>query len=485
MIGAVVALLIAGAIGFLLIRLVAPVRIAGPRWAVGMFQACAGAGIGAGLTSVLQYVLLRADGGRWMLMASEAVLLMLLAALALWRRSASPGPVAEDVPAFRWNVLLGTAAAAGLAFHLLSLAAAIGANPWGDWDAWCIWNVRAKYLAGGGDSWKTAASALIGESQPTYPLLLPALVARCWRYGGTVSEAAPAAVSVWFLGSLIGLLASALALLRGLSAGLLAALVLLATNTFLYQGHRLYADLPLAFFMLGALAFLLLAGQEQGAPWRPRVLAGACASFAAWTKGEGLVFAALFLGVEAAVRWRSSGWKASRKMGLAVLAGAAPVLLLTLHFQFAVAPPGNPFLSGSAGEAAARLLSIDRYAQTGAAFLRQAWTLGEAPAHPLLLLGILAAVLGVAPAPHHREWTKSASLTLALMLATYFGLYLVTTLPLDWLLGTSVDRLYAQVWPSAILLAFVVLRRPEDAAALAITSPRALKAARKEKSRRG
>jgi hypothetical protein len=78
-----------------------------------------------------------------------------------------------------------------------------------------------------------------------------------------------------------------------------------------------------------------------------------------------------------------------------------------------------------------------------------------------------------------------SALCLSALLGLFFATFCMTRLDLDWLLGTSLNRLYAQLWPSAVLLAFVVLRRPEDAAALAITSPRALKAARKEKSRRG
>ena len=486
MIMAVVALLISSAIGFLLLRLLFPIESASARWASVLFRVCAGGGIGAGVTSTLQYVvLLLGGGGRWVQIAVEIVVLALLAALAWVRRPSKAEPLGEPGPSFRWNLLLGGAAASGLVIHLLSLAKAVSANPWGDWDAWCIWNVRAKYLAGGADTWRNAVSGLIDESQPGYPLLLPALLARCWQYTGAASEEVPLAVCVWFLLSVIGLLVSTLALLRGVSGALLAALVLLSTNSFLYQGHRLYADLPLCFYMLGSLTFLLWAEVQQTGTWRPAVLAGACAAFAAWTKSEGLVFAGVFLGVAAVVRWRALGWRACRDTALAILAGAAPVLLLVLHFKFALAPPGNPFLSGPASETAGRLLEIGRYAQVGAAFLRQAWVLGEPVTHPLLLLGMLAVALGVRPAPQHKLWRQSAALTVALMLASYFALYLVTSLPLDWLLSTSVDRLLAQVWPAFLLIAFMMLGRPEDKTASLPFSAHAQRALRKEKPRRG
>jgi hypothetical protein len=106
--------------------------------------------------------------------------------------------------------------------------------------------------------------------------------------------------------------------------------------------------------------------------------------------------------------------------------------------------------------------------------------LGAGWTHPLLLLAVLAAALRFQQDARQRRWAVVAALSLAALLGLFFATYWMTRLDLDWLLGTSLHRLYAQVWPSAILLAFVVLRRPEDTVRAATS-----KTTRKEKSRRG
>jgi hypothetical protein len=53
---------------------------------------------------------------------------------------------------------------------------------------------------------------------------------------------------------------------------------------------------------------------------------------------------------------------------------------------------------------------------------------------------------------------------LALQLLTYSGVYLTTMDDLEWRLGTSLGRLYSQVWPSIVLLAFLALGVPRDPA---------------------
>ena len=59
-----------------------------------------------------------------------------------------------------------------------------------------------------------------------------------------------------------------LALVRGASAGLLAGVVLLASPAFMTQAPSEYADIPLAFFFLAALALIVRGGESPlGARW--------------------------------------------------------------------------------------------------------------------------------------------------------------------------------------------------------------------------
>ena len=72
------------------------------------------------------------------------------------------------------------------------------ASPHGDWDAWAIWNQHARFLfrGGGSDAWRGFFA--ITWSQPDYPLLLPASVARVWAYAGHESTLGPALIAMVF-----------------------------------------------------------------------------------------------------------------------------------------------------------------------------------------------------------------------------------------------------------------------------------------------
>jgi len=54
--------------------------------------------------------------------------------------------------------------------------------------------------------------------------------------------------------------------------------------------------------------------------------------------------------------------------------------------------------------------------------------------------------------------------TLALLVATYFGVYLTTPIDLDWHLATSLVRLCAQLWPGLVVLALGLAGRGLDRA---------------------
>jgi hypothetical protein len=53
-------------------------------------------------------------------------------------------------------------------------------NPHGNWDAWAIWNLRARFLIHGGNVAQRAWSPALISSHPEYPLLVSGFVARCW-----------------------------------------------------------------------------------------------------------------------------------------------------------------------------------------------------------------------------------------------------------------------------------------------------------------
>ncbi len=458
-----ISILLSSLIGFLLVQVLDPVRNMQPRWAAVLLHAALGTGAGMGLTSVI-FLLLDVNGA-----ASPAAIFsidIILAAGLGWRwfqmRSGHNAAASSDVtgPGFRWTWLL--ALAFGLALpisggRLVQMAAAL---PVGDWDAWAIWNLRAKFLAGPGADWRYAISPLLNNSHPDYPLLLPAFVARVWKAAGTMDTIVPVVTALLFFAALLALLVSAVALLRGAASALLAGLVILSTTSLLLWAPAQYADIPLAFYYLSAIALIFLGASPMAGGRKALLWAGLCASFAAWTKNEGIAFLVCIVGVFIGFTfWRRRTGAASRVGWL--LAGAAPGVLLTLWFKFFLAPAVDPLVTQSVS-GLARLHDFSRYAQIASGFFTNLLNLGSGLTHPLILLAILAVLL---------RWQIEERYKLpclVLVFLSYCLVYLITPNGLEWQVQSSFDRLILQVWPSFLLVFFVQLRSVQDGAPVAV-----------------
>jgi hypothetical protein len=234
-----------------------------------------------------------------------------------------------------------------IAALVLAALAAVGRYcrfPLGDWDAWSMWNYRAKVFFHAGDQWRQAFGAEVPHSD--YPLLLPCCNARLWSYLGVDASWVPWLTACLFTFGAVAVLTAVVCRLgtvpifasakMGLSSlphvhsrrlwdknlGLLAGMMLLASVSFLREGTCQFADVPVGFFMLASVATLVLfdagrgtvpifAGTARAPPrsggrrwsskmglsplpqqpsWLLLVLSGLLAGLAGWTKNEGLVF---------------------------------------------------------------------------------------------------------------------------------------------------------------------------------------------------
>ncbi len=430
-----------------------------------LLEAALGAGVGFGLTSVLYFLLLLTGvASRVVVLAVELILVAALAALLVRRRrdKETPKPALQPAGQFRWTGLVALVVAVALIVVIPPLIRSFLARPHGDWDAWAIWNLRARFLVDPAH-WSNAVSADLVRTHPEYPLLLPAFVARTWTWAGNTSPQAPViAAAVFFLAAL-ATLAAGVWMLRGPVAALLAVLLLVANPSFLMEPARQYADIPLCFYMLGALALLVLAEASEGASRiRLRLAAGVMASLAAWTKQEGIVFLALVLAVELARFWRGAGPRAAWVEWRWLLAGAGPGLLLVSCFTIFLAPATGPWRGQAVSQMFRKIVTFDRWDQIGGAFLAELVNFGSWLSHPVVLVAILAAGLRFGADPRSKPAVRSGALILGGMLVAYWTMYLVAADDLNWLLGASFGRLLSQLWPATVLLLFLALGRVED-----------------------
>jgi 4-amino-4-deoxy-L-arabinose transferase-like glycosyltransferase len=258
----------------------------------------------------------------------------------------------------------------------------------------------------------------------------------------------------------VGFLLAALRQARGEAQGLLGAFVLVVTPTFLYWSANQYADVPLGFFILATLACLYFYARSAEKPRALLFLAGLTSSLAMWSKNEGafllggvlaIAFLALFLRSPShkVLNW---GWFA---------AGLLPGLLLLLVFKLTLVPESY-VMRQSAGELIAKIRDSDRTDLIWQTFKEELPHFGV---WRLPMSGVLLGY-GLLVGPNLRtlrkEWKILAGIGLVLLviLCGFLAAYQVTTLPLEWQVRKSMERLLLQVLPAGLFWMFLLVRNP-------------------------
>jgi hypothetical protein len=440
-----------------------------------LLRASLAAGFGVGIFSVIFFVA-RIFGFTSLIVADLLVFAALLASYFLFVTRASNATLAprrrsDDEPAWLHRALtagFGVALCAALyAAVMRSLAHPHG----GGWDAFSIWNLHARFLFRGGVHWRDGFSPLIPWSHPDYPLLLPAAIAHFWSVSGSESPVVPAAVGFIFTFGTAGVLFSSLSILRGRTMAILGATALLATPFFIEQGASQYADVPLGFFFLATIVLLCLHDERRDDPSASHsrgalVMAGIAAGFAAWTKNEGLLFLFAIIFARPMVlllseSTRESSWR-SRKDWIAfsvLLVAAAPSLFMIAWYKRTIGLPGD--LLSDPGSWLQKLLAPSRYWAIVKWYVKGFFGFGHWLLIPgtVLLIGFYFVVRGKTrsrPIPG-----RASVMAVALTLAGYFAIYLITPNDIYWQLRFSLTRLFLQLWPSTIFLFFVSMRNGE------------------------
>ena len=334
-------------------------------------------------------------------------------------------------------------------------------NIHGGWDAWAIWNMRARFLLRDGEHWTKALSAIYNWSHPDYPLLIPANISRIWNYIGNDTVIVPIAVSAVFTFLTISLLVSALACIRSLSIGLLAGIVLMGMFRFIRQGAMQCADIPFSFYLLAVIVLFYLYEKTCEKNRKLLFLAGAMAGFAAWTKNEGLLLLLSVFIAHVIVTVPVKGFKTYTKELTAFLAGLLPLILIIAYFKTQLVPP-NDLIAGQTGHSAIdRLTDYSRIMVISKSFWNEFFGIVKGR---IIIFPLLIFMLGF---KHSKEFKRShylASSVLFFMLVGYFTVYIFTPHDLKWHLETSLKRLFLHLLPSAIFIFFTMLKAPEEIA---------------------
>jgi hypothetical protein len=360
-----------------------------------------------------------------------AVVLVALGAGRLLTRNLPSG--ADAIAPVRQGSLLRVAE---LAFVVLLLAlgarvVALAAASDLGWDGWAVWATKAHALYVEGDVWGPVfAAPEYLMHHPQYPVLLPSLEAlsasAIGRFDPNLIDIEPAVVLPAF-----GLAVWAVLRLVLLPAAAAAIAVALTGSPHLYvNATENYADAVVAAFVAAGLLCLFVWLTRGSTPLL--VLAGLFLAAGATTKTEGLVFA---IAAVVAALVVARGFERQRRavLGLGAAVLALPVVWIVVDHVNGPSPrifdvsmlldPG--YVADEADRipiATARLV----------AEIGDGWPLLAAA----IALGLLAAACA-------RLWWPLLFVAIwgSLTIGALVAVYLATTLPFDWHLETSVDRI--------------------------------------------
>ncbi len=309
------------------------------------------------------------------------------------------------------------------------------------WDAWAIWLFKAKAFFLDGDIGPYLSRSGEFTGQPGYPLLTPLYAS--WLYGleGAVADQTVKVISpcyflallgaIWYLVNRLGR-----PLIAGVAVALCALTPAVARVAFDLAG---YADTTLSAYFVAA-AGLLLVWRRSGEP-TDLAAAAMAATAAAWTKNEGQLFLVAFAVIAGLFllkdRARPAAW---------AWLVAPPVLLLG-----AWSLTRSAYSVEAAGFALGIQFQMNLFKTALGSMLAKAFALGSfALAFPLALVAAAGLSVRKAPPPY---WIP------AVLIVWQFGgallAYATGRNEIQWWLGTSADRILAQIAPLAVLSAAV------------------------------
>lgn len=312
----------------------------------------------------------------------------------------------------------------GIGIYLITSKAYSYAGKYGEWDAWAIWNMHARFLADT-DNWQKLFH-IEAYAHTDYPLMLPANIA---FFSRVFADKAMLLVpfGFHFLVTLcIPVIIFSELHKRSIIVSALALLLLATDEFYLREGVAQYADTLLAFFFL--CAFIAIDHQELR---ESLIISGFMLGCCMWTKNEGVLLAVVFTLFYLPMLL---------KTGLLryFAAGIALPLVVWAVFKLLYAP-SNDMVSGQGSNTWQYLFQPERYE-----LIREFLNNNLMLKFKVIFYGV---VIYFALCILFRRTPGKQLLIVLACLAAYMIIYIVTPHDLEWHLFTSQHRLLHQLLP--------------------------------------
>lgn len=217
--------------------------------------------------------------------------------------------------------------------------------PFGGWDAWQVWNFKAKFIFLGGENWKNMLAPDLWRTSPHYPLLLPLINVWGWIFLKEPIIFVPLLTSVVFTFLTAGLMYSSLKKLTASLWAVVPSLFVVSLPFFVKLATSQYSEIAMAYYLLAGIFCLLQAYQRKSIAFC--VLAGLFLGLLGFTKNEGSLAALVVVGWAALYlihREKNSGQ--AKRLWFSLVGGCAVTFLPTILFEALYSPGNQTFVNG-------------------------------------------------------------------------------------------------------------------------------------------
>jgi len=324
--------------------------------------------------------------------------------------------------------------------------------PFGGWDAWSVWNLKAKFLFVNDTEWKKMFDPLLWRSSPHYPLLLPLINVWGWIFLSEPSSATPLATSLVFTFLTVAFLFFSLKIFIKNIFAFLAAFLILTLPYFVKLTTDQYSDILVAYFILTSLVCSFVAVKKK--IYEMLFCAGLCLGFLSFVKVEGLAAGMMMICLIMIYIFFQNDFSYRRSLIL-LLGGFGLAALPSLIFYLFYAPQNQTFINGLASQT--QPSDFTRLKIIASFFILEIKSPKWSFIWPLLLAGI---GLGF----------KNCFRRDIIILPIFFGLYLGVTafyyflntyFEIGWWLSVTLSRILLSILPAVIFWIFYSLWQEE------------------------
>ncbi len=223
--------------------------------------------------------------------------------------------------------------------------------PQGGWDAWSAWNLKARFIFEGGESWKNMLDPRLWRSSPHYPLLLPLINVWGWMFCKEPTFNIPIYTSFLFSVLTAGLIWSGIKEITKRSLSIIPALIIFTIPFVVKLATSQYCDIVAGYYILASLLCIVLAQNKKN--HQLTFIAGIFLGQLSFAKPESMLASLIIVALSLPYFLinKKTGTK-TKKMISFLLLGCIISYLPTILFKYLYSPGNQTFING--------LFSVDK-----------------------------------------------------------------------------------------------------------------------------